>query len=780
MEANDQRYIPKVPETVFMSESRKLSTILFADIANYTALMQKEESRALEMLGKFKEVLEAQVSSFRGEIIQYFGDGCLLAFDSATDGVLCAMELQREFLHLKLPIRIGIHLGEVIAKNGNLFGDGVNIASRIESISVPGAVLLSKSVRDQIKNKPEFELQSLGKFPFKNVAEEIEVYGLINEGLSLPDKGSMSGKLEKREQKQMKWPLILAGALVLVVLGFLGVQLLGDNSNLDSEGLLLDEFREKRVAVMVFDNETGDPQYDVFGKMVSDWITSGLMETGTANVINAANLVNRIEELGTDARPEFASRTRIDMMLKGRYYILDGQLQIVSNLINAANGDLIHDLGNIEGSVDDLPALLHTLTQEVLGYWVVKDFSRFSDNPPTYEAYQQWDQAESYWISDPARAREYTERAFELDTTFFGPLISLHGLYGKEGMLKERDSIFHFLSARESSFSTYEKLRFEEIKAVRNKNWIKAAEISEKRYQIDITDLSALDVAINCYNNANYPSKALELIKSFDSSYQEENMQDLRWEEPDQIFPNFLLRNFEEVDRIASSYDQAKIPDALGVMHMQSLVQMDSIKRLQAFYQKYKERGLYNNSGAITPFFTVTIMLCDMLYLMDKQVILESYVQDLEAIVTNEPSHPRKHNIEGNVHFFRGNMNAAANSWEQDQLDKNDWPGWLWIYMELDRLSRVGYCYAMAGKIEKANTYLASIQEIEGEDSQALKDYYLSRIFAGLGENEKAIASLELAVRKGFSFYGPIRFRNDPLLKPLMKEKGFQDLVTPR
>ena len=763
-----------------MSETRKLKTILFADIVNYTALMQAEESRALKMLGSFKQILEKEVPKHQGEIIQYFGDGCLLAFDSATDAVRCGMELQKAFITLKLPIRIGIHLGEVIAKNGNLFGDGVNIASRIESIGVPGAVLLSKSARDQIRNKPEFELQSLGKFPFKNVEEEIEVYGLVNEGLTLPDKRNIGGKLKEQTKAKPKWPLVLAGVLAMVLIGFLGKQLLGDTNNLDSEGLLLDEFREKRVAVMVFDNETGDSKYDVFGKMVSDWITSGLMETGTANVINAANLENRIEELGTDARPEFASKTRIDMMLKGRYYILDGQLQIISNLINASNGDIIHPLGKIVGSTDNLPALLHRLTQEVLGYWVVKDFSRFSDDPPTYEAYQQWDKARLYWISDPTKAIDYTLRAFESDTSFFVPLLSLHGLYGKEGMLQKRDSVFDFLSSNESSFSMYERLRFEEIKAVRNKNWIKAAEISEKRYQMDITDVRALEVAINCYNNGNYPSKSLELLKNFDPDYLEGEIREISWAETDKIFPNFLLGNFEEVDRIASSYDEEKIPDALGVMHMQSLIQLDRLDRLATFYKKYKEVGLYNNSGSITPFFTVTIMVSDMLYLLDKKEGLEIYVQDLEEIVKKNASHPRKHNIEGNIHFFRGNSKAAARSWEKDQLDKNDWPGWLWVYMELDRLSRVGYCYAMADDTYKAQEYLSSIQQIENEDSQSIKDYYLARIYTGLGEQDKAIASLEKAIRKGFSFYGPIRFRYDPLLKSIRKEKAFQDLTTPR
>ena len=136
-----------------MTESHKLSTILFADIAGYTALMQKDEHAALDALGLFQDTLENCISKFEGEIVQYYGDGALIAFDSTTNGVAYATEVMDIFKNkVNIPVRIGIHLSEVVFKNDNAFGDGVNIASRIESIGIPGCVLLSRTVRDQIKN----------------------------------------------------------------------------------------------------------------------------------------------------------------------------------------------------------------------------------------------------------------------------------------------------------------------------------------------------------------------------------------------------------------------------------------------------------------------------------------------------------------------------------------------------------------------------------------------------------------------------------------------------
>ena len=158
-----------------MKETRKLNTILYADITGYTAIMNNNEEQAMEYLQNFKKILEKKVQNHQGRIVQYFGDACLLSFDSATSGVYCAIALQNDFQKQNIPIRIGMHLGEVVFTDDNVFGDGVNIASRIESMGIPGSVLLSKAVRNQIKNKDNFDLKSLGSFEFKNVAEAMEV-----------------------------------------------------------------------------------------------------------------------------------------------------------------------------------------------------------------------------------------------------------------------------------------------------------------------------------------------------------------------------------------------------------------------------------------------------------------------------------------------------------------------------------------------------------------------------------------------------------------------------
>jgi len=202
-----------------MIEQRRLTTVLFADIVGYTSLMQRDEKRAMIFLNHFKELVENIVLLNEGAIIQYYGDAVLLTFDSATAGVGCAIELQQALIEKEIPVRIGMHLGDVIFKNDNAFGDGVNIASRIESKGIPGCILVSKTIRDQLVNKEDFLLQSLDFFEFKNVEEPMEVFAIANEGMAVPKREQISSKIKASMKKpRSKWmvPVFLLSAWFLV------------------------------------------------------------------------------------------------------------------------------------------------------------------------------------------------------------------------------------------------------------------------------------------------------------------------------------------------------------------------------------------------------------------------------------------------------------------------------------------------------------------------------------------------------------------------------------
>ena len=186
-------------------QQRKLAAILFADIVGYTALMQKGEATAMSTLQRFEAVAQNAVEKHDGEIIKTYGDGSLILFPSTVNAIQCAYEMQVAFQAAPtVPLRMGIHVGEIIRKGTDIFGNGVNIAARVESLGVAGAVLLSQDAQKKIKNQEGFQTKSLGVFDFKNVEEPMEVFALANEGMIIPKRSEMQGELKTAVKKKNK------------------------------------------------------------------------------------------------------------------------------------------------------------------------------------------------------------------------------------------------------------------------------------------------------------------------------------------------------------------------------------------------------------------------------------------------------------------------------------------------------------------------------------------------------------------------------------------------
>src|SRR5687768_4536928 len=174
--------------------SRQLAAILFTDIVGYTSMMQRDENLALASVRRHHQVLEKTIPAHEGEIYQYYGDGSLSIFHSATQAVQCAFEIQKQMLEEPVVyVRTGIHIGEIYTEGGKIFGDGVNVASRIESICQGGAVLFSRDVYEKVRNYKSFQIKSIGTFEFKNVDDPIEVFALWNPEIVRPDIKSIQG-----------------------------------------------------------------------------------------------------------------------------------------------------------------------------------------------------------------------------------------------------------------------------------------------------------------------------------------------------------------------------------------------------------------------------------------------------------------------------------------------------------------------------------------------------------------------------------------------------------
>jgi len=151
---------------------------------------------------------------------------CLMTFNSVVEAMKCSHALQLAFKEdPNVPVRIGVHIGDIVFTNDNVFGDAVNVASRVESMGVPGAILFSETVQKNLTSHPEFTFESVGSFEFKNVEEPLEVFALTNDGLPVPRKEEMKGKLKSKAtppEKRNKVGLlaILAGIIIIAATGW--------------------------------------------------------------------------------------------------------------------------------------------------------------------------------------------------------------------------------------------------------------------------------------------------------------------------------------------------------------------------------------------------------------------------------------------------------------------------------------------------------------------------------------------------------------------------------
>lgn len=308
-----------------MKEDRKLNTILFADIAGYTSIMHNNEAKAMDYLQSFKKLLEDKVPEYDGQIVQYFGDACLLSFDSATSGVRCAISLQRDFQEINLPVRIGMHLGEVVFTEGNVFGDGVNIASRIESMGIPGSVLLSNAIRNQIKNKDEFRLTSLGTFEFKNVTEPMEVFALQNDSLVVPIKSEIQGKFKEPSRKPNK-VLQYLGILALLVVAVFAVQyFIGSRSEIKE--LASDEKLKNSIAVLPLINLNAKNEgLDYFSDGVTQEIIDELAKINSI-VVSAFSTTYQYKNQ-KKSQSEIAEELGVKYLISGSSRIFDNNERV--------------------------------------------------------------------------------------------------------------------------------------------------------------------------------------------------------------------------------------------------------------------------------------------------------------------------------------------------------------------------------------------------------------------------------------------------------------------
>ncbi|MDH3246178.1 MAG: adenylate/guanylate cyclase domain-containing protein [Saprospiraceae bacterium] len=185
------------------------AVIMFCDMADYSKLMSADEARAIELRKKTEAILKEQVAEHKGKVVQFYGDGSLSMFDSSLDALLCALHIQHEIFDIKdVALRIGLHRGDVAMEGNNIYGETVNIASRIESFCMPGAVLFSGRVFETTRQDPILTSRNLGAFQLKNIPGSIELHALTGSKLKVPTSVDLRGKGEKLQRSIAVLPFV--------------------------------------------------------------------------------------------------------------------------------------------------------------------------------------------------------------------------------------------------------------------------------------------------------------------------------------------------------------------------------------------------------------------------------------------------------------------------------------------------------------------------------------------------------------------------------------------
>jgi adenylate cyclase len=422
-----------MPEERFQ---RHLAAILAADVAGYSRLMEADEEGTLRRLqADLHELFEPRIVQHAGRLIKTTGDGLLAEFQSVVEAVRCAVAVQRGATERNASVpeprqirfRIGINLGDVIVEAGDIYGDGVNVAARLENLAEAGGILLSGTAYDHIKQNIDVGFAFIGAQRVKNIAEPVRVYRVL---LDSKDAGR-AVRIATRWNGRWQW--LAAAASILAIAVGIGAWLVGNEGPPVTGPPLPDK---PSVAVLPFANMSNDPKQDYFADGITDDLITDLSKASSLFVI-ARNSTAKYKGQSVSVE-EVSKALGVRYLLEGTVQRAGEQVRINARLIDAVSGgDVWAD--RFDGSLGDVFSLQDRVTHSIADALSVKltpaqELSlsqKETSVPAAYDAFLKgWAHYLRYSPDDYKRAIPYFEEAISLDPSYGRPYAALALVYG--------------------------------------------------------------------------------------------------------------------------------------------------------------------------------------------------------------------------------------------------------------------------------------------------------------------------------------------------------------
>ncbi|MEK6248473.1 MAG: adenylate/guanylate cyclase domain-containing protein, partial [Planctomycetales bacterium] len=413
---------------------RRLSAIFAADMVGYSRLMEADEVGTLQRQKAHRaELIDPSLKEFHGRIVKEMGDGILVEFPSVVEAVQCAVVIQQGMVDrevdvsddLHIQFRIGINLGDIIIEDDDIFGDGVNVAARLETLADPGGICISRSARDQVRDKLDLNLDDQGEVEVKNIARPIRVFRvLIDEKAVALAKPVVAVAMQSKINRKLFYVAALAASIVLLA-GLGWWQPWSPNVATASVANMAFPLPDKpSIAVLPFTNMSSDPEQEHFADGMTDYLITDLSKVSDLFVI--ARNTSFTYKGRSVSIPKVAENLGVRYVLEGSIRRSGDQVRVNAQLIDATTGGHIW-AERYDGNITEYFTVQDTFVRKIVGALALnlskseKDeiASGQTSNLKARESFQKgWEYYQRYTRKDNAEAAKHLKLAIKIDPEY--------------------------------------------------------------------------------------------------------------------------------------------------------------------------------------------------------------------------------------------------------------------------------------------------------------------------------------------------------------------------